>query len=315
MNIIMNPIVLFSIILISTLLTIHYILFTILLFNLYKKLKYNPYFSLIPLFKYYRYFSFIKLPFIFVFVPVINFLTIFFSLYRLSIKLKNTTILSVLSMFIPTLLIDKINASKFADYNNATLDDSFSNMIDVYRTTAEIDNLEKRLESDDETVFEDANINETIVDNDYVSPLDQKLNSIEESAIKDDVYEDLLMMESNNENKKEATVSDNVENNIIDNTELQDLFSNTDIRTEGIDTISDKIEEATNKNIVDNAEYKEYKEEEKDVSTIAFGGIQQEEKIELSKVKDKEENGICPYCKNKVNPNDTSCPTCNRQLK
>ena len=199
----------------------------------------------------------------------------------------------------------------------------FSNKYELYkikddrylRTVADVDKVEERLEreSRESSTYEDRTKVDNLLDTSYHSKVDDKIETIEDNAIQDDVEEQLLMMESNKEAEKVDLMKDNVET-IVDNVEIQDLFSNSDLRVNTAEAIDSKVEEASNKKIVDNADYKEYKEKDKNVTTIAFGGASQNEKIEKARIESKGNDLKCPHCGSNIDGSNGVCPGCGKDV-
>ena len=297
---------------INLFLIIYIIIFTISLvaslFYFYKKEGIKEWHALIPIYNLYEYFKLIKIPYYLVFIPIVNLITIYISGYKLAEAYRASKLIKVLSIIMPIVMIPyMIFSNKYELYKPRD--------VRYLKTVADVDKVEERLEreSHKHTLYEESAIDDQIIDSSYHSKTDDKINTIEENAIQDDVEEQLLLMESNKEVKK-VDVMEKEKEDIIDSTEIQDLFSDNDIRVNSIETIDNKIEEASNKKIIDNAEYKEYKEKEKDVSTIAFGGTSQNEKIENARMERKDTGLKCPHCGSDLAGSNGVCPGCGKDV-
>ena len=276
------------------------------LYYFYKKEGIKEYYAFIPFYNVYHYFKIIRLPYYLVFIPIVNLITLYLSGYKLAEVYRAEKKIKTLSLIVPIAMIPyMIFSNKYELYKPKD--------VRFLKNVHDVDLVEERLEreSQKEQIY-DGNTIEKVVDSNYESKVADKINTIEQNAIQDDVEEQLLMMESNKEFKKIETKQEK-EEAIIDNTDIQDLFG-TDLRLNTVDNIDIKVEEASKKKIVDNAEYKEYKEEDKDVKTIAFGGTSQDQKIENARMERKDTGFKCPHCGSELSGSNGICPGCGKDV-
>ena len=296
--------ILILLIIYTTILTISLI---ISIYYLYKKEGIKTYYAFIPFYNFYHFFKIIEIPYYLLFIPFINVIVMHLSGIRLAYTYRANKIDKALSIIIPIVMVPYMILS-----NKYELKKKVDNRF--LKKVSDIDILEKHLENNEMNNNEYTDINnDTIIDNSYKSNVDKRIENIENNAIQDDVEEQLLMMESNKEVEK-VDVMKTEEETIIDSAEIQDLFGDNDIRFNSIERIDAKVEEASNKNIIDNAEYKEYKEKEKDVSTIAFGGTSQNESIKNARTETKDVDMKCPHCGSLLTGSNGTCPGCGKDV-
>ena len=279
------------------------------LYMMYKKENIKPWYAFIPFFNVYDYFRILNIPFYLIFIPIVNLITLYFANYRLAKVYNTEKYISVLSFIIPfittpyIIFSNKYNLPKKVDRR-------------VIKSIQDVDKIEERLINENNNSYDITNnVQTTPLDDSYESNIDHTIEQIESNAITDDFYEDLLYMENNSTEATQITnenieTIDEIKDSIVD---IQDIIDSNDIRVEGISSMEEKIEAGSQKDIIDNSNYKEYKEEQKGLSTIAFGGTNKDSKEENYKTESKEHNR-CPYCKSILDINSKTCPGCGRDV-
>ena len=278
------------------------------LYMMYKKENIKSWYAFIPLYNLYYYFKIIHIPYYLVFIPIVNIITLYIANYRLAKEYNTAYYIRVLSFIIPFIttpyivFCNKYNLTKKVDKR-------------ILKTLQDVDKVEERLiNSNVDNTFDSINIEqEKPIDESYESDINQRINKIESNAITDDFYDDLLYMDSKESTKKDIQndeVIDEIKEDMID---IQDIIDSNDIRVDGISSIENKIENNSQKVVIDNSNYQEYKEQEKNLSTIAFGGTKQSEKLDKYKTESKTVNK-CPFCNSTLDINSKTCPGCGRDV-
>lgn len=298
----------------SIIVLLYFIILDIILiactYKIYSNEKINKYYSLIPIYHFYHITKMIKLPYYLIFIPIVNLITLRIIPYKISKIYNVSKRLNNICLLFPLITLPYIvfsNKYKILHKKN----------IRFLRTVKDVENIENKLENDiNNNAIYDDEIDYQVKDNNqnFESTIDKRIDTIEKNAIQDDFYNELIMLESNNEKKNVEIKDSNEDNQIVDNYEIQDLFDNNDIRNNSIETIENKIEEAKNRTIIDNANYKEYKEDEKKLTTIAFGGIEQNDKTEQSAMQRKDDKLRCPHCGSELDNNSITCPGCGKNV-
>lgn len=277
------------------------------LFMIYKKEGIKPWLAFIPIVNLYPLFKLINIPYYLLFIPIVNLIVLYIMPIRMAKSYNCGIILKILSFIFPFVGFILIGFTN--KYHLTKLRD-----IRYLRTVADVDKVEAHLESLSQENFEErGNYQEIPIDGTYRSSVDNMISNIEQNAIQDDFSEVLQQLEDNNEQKKEIK-EDVVEDEIIDDVGMQDLFDSSDIRVNKLDQIDSKIEESSKKEIVDNADYKDYKGKDVAVSTIAFGGSEQKVKIEKAKTDSKDSHMKCPKCGAQLIVNNNICPGCGKDV-
>lgn len=285
------------------------ITFIISLCFLFKKENIKWQYALIPFYNVYIYLKIIDLNWIYAIIPVVNIFFLFYANYNFARTYKRNYLISFLTMVFPIFFIPYISINKdIAKYHKINSKPFLKNQEDV-------NNLEKKLDGTlkEENLYE-INIPFNLKRNtEFKSSIEKKIDTIEENAIKEDYSEQLYQNEtdfSNNTVKKEIVAETVIDDNLVD------MFSSneTDIRHIGIEEKEKNIEANSNIKIIDNSDYKEYEKEGPNTSTIAFGGITTNKKIEDNVADSKVIDLKCPYCKSSLIKSNGTCPGCGRDV-
>lgn len=272
---------------------IHYLIFCIFLWFIFKKENIKCFFSIIPFVNYYYYFKICKIPFWTFFIPVINIIVIIFMTYRISYQYHFKRKLCWLSIFVPLIFLGIIAFSKRKNRDIAI------NTVYI-KNTKDVDELENHLlkemnnENYKDKIIPKQTVEEGKKNTDFIDNIERRINNDEY------VYEE----------KDETKVVDVLK---TENNDMEILELNDEDYVLSMDKI-DNIESNVNNNfevdktiIKDEVEYNLKDIKDKD---IAFGG--KEEVDSVSKAKKDElvcercgsslvgANGICPGCGAKV---------------
>lgn len=272
---------------------IHYLIFCIFLWFIFKKENIKCFFSIIPFVNYYYYFKICKIPFWTFFIPIVNVIVILFMTYRISYQFGFKRNLCWLSIFVPLIFLGIIA------FSNRKNRDKTVNTVYV-KNTKDIDELEDHLLK--EINNDDYKDKIKIKQADEV--LEKKNNFIDniEKNIKNDEYV--------YEEKEEAKIVDVLkdESDNLDIVELED--EDYVLSMDKIDDIESnvnnnfKVDKTINKNVV------EYNIKDVNDKDIAFGG--KEEVDVISKA--KKDELVCERCGSSLVGANGICPGCGAKL-
>ena len=283
---------------------------------IFKREGEKPWYAFIPFWNIYCYLYFLNVLPPLAFVPGVNLVTVHFSVSELARLYRCNWLIRLFAWLLPPVALILIALNP-----HYCLDEVYYRDRQFLKTIEDVDILEEQLESQPQYIIDDSDVlaQDKPIDDSYRSYIDNKVDEIEQNAIKDDLDEDLMMLDSARQEQEIKEAKEKHENEVveelIDSLEIQDLFSNNDIRTNKIDDIVNKVDDATKIEVVDNAVYKDVQEETKDIKNIAFGGIEQDTKVIKHAIQSKDSNVYCPNCNTPLKGNETSCPGCGKQLK
>lgn len=272
---------------------IHYIIFCIFLWFIFKKENIKCFFSIIPFVNYYYYFKICKIPFSLFFIPVINILVIIFMTYRIAHQYGFKRILCTLSIFFPLIFLGIIAFSK-----RKNIDIKINTV--YIKNTKDVDKLEdhllKEINNDDynnKLKIRITNEKNKMKD-DFIDSIEQKINNdeyvYEEKGTSKTV--DLLNVENQDANNSEANEEDyvlsmdridNIEKNVMNNYE---------------------VDKTINKDLV------EYKQKDVSDREIAFGGKEEVDIVSKAKVDEL----VCKRCGSSLVGAIGYCPGCNAKI-
>lgn len=295
-----------------TLLTIYLIIYSIVfiisLFNIFRKEKISGYKAFIPFLNLYYYCKIININFVWMFVPLINIIVLFFSPYNLAWEFGLNKPKCILSVLFPIVMIPYIAFSNIKIFHRIE-----STMF--IKNEKEADTLDNKLKANPK--FDELDTDISTIEptkNNFVSNIDVKIDEIEKNAISDDYSDQLYLMDKDLKEKEIENSADQAQMLDEEIEEFTDIFESNDIREVGVENKVKEIEVNSNIKVVNNADYKEYQMVGPEVGTIAFGGATIDKRVEQNKTEAKVIELKCPTCGSSLVGSNGTCPGCGHDV-
>ena len=274
-------------------------IFTVSLWFIFKKEEITPWFSLIPIYNLYRFFKIIKLPFILIFIPIVNIFTFILMPFNLAREYGCKEWVQYLSVLIPFIMIPYIAFSKLQNRNKKVV-------FDFLKYEKDVDELEDELKevTNDNYIIDDTKaipvVNKV---KEIKSKGNEYVDSLEFSKSDDEYVEDEDHIEY-----KETHIDQIEEKPQEEVVDLED--DNNQIDIYDIDTLDEDIKESSKSDVKIEQDIKDYEKDKASVTAIAFGGKEKRENMTESKIKDLK----CPYCKSSLAGSKGTCPGCGKDV-
>ena len=309
--------VLFKILIVYTI--IYTVVFFISMYKLAKKEKQPVYKYVIPFLNWWYYFKLCNIPCWIVFIPILNIIAHIVSPAKLAYEYRYSISFGVFGIFIPIYALPVIafgkNKSRRRIEKSKTL-----------KTVKSIRIMEEKLENEKEEDYDTFNINKYTKkkEKENKNRIDEKIEKIEEDAIKDD-YDDILYGDDLNEKSKaKMEIKEMIQEQDIEELEAAEEKMEDEIVELDDDNVDLKVaikkkeEDIENKStlaIEDNANYKDYEFLRNDNTTIAFGGQNEVKKKARNVTEEKAGRNRCPRCNTPIDNTMDICPGCGISLR
>lgn len=269
--------------------TIFILSLIISLWNIFKKEKIKPYFSLIPFLNIYNYYKICGLPFWTFFIPIINILVLYFASYVIAKKYNCSPIQRYLAIFFPFIILPYI---AFSNKRNIYL--AIDN---VYLKNAnDVDILENKLVSD-------------ISELDYVSPDSTVVVNSDNKDIMPNIDNEDLIDEFIYDEIEEIKETDYVEPDNDEFIELKEDMDINNLNMKNMEELEENMEIAASAEKKLETNIKDYKEQGPSSEAIAFGGKKKTENVNDMQAKNDELK--CSRCGTSlVGAINNTCPGC-----
>ena len=311
--------VLFTILIIYTI--IYTIVFFISMYKLAKKEKQPTYKYVIPFLNWWYYFKLCNIPCWIVFIPILNIIAHIVSPAKLAYEYRYSMSFGVFGIFVPIYVLPVI---AFGENKSRRRIETVKGI----RTIKSIKTMEEKLENEKEEDYDTFDLDKYTKrkDNENKNRIDEKINQIEQDAIKDD-YDDILYGDDLNEKSKakmevtEMIKEQDIEELEASETKVEDEIVELDEDSNNLDLkvdIKKKEEDIENKStldIEDNANYKDYEFLRNDNTIIAFGGKDEVQKKARSITEEKAGKNRCPRCNTPIDSTMDICPGCGISLR
>ena len=309
--------VLFKILIVYTI--IYTIVFFISMYKLAKKEKQPVYKYVVPFLNWWYYFKLCNIPCWIVFIPILNVIAHIVSPAKLAYEYRYSMSFGIFGIFVPLYALPVIAFGK--NKSRRRLEKS-----KTLRTVKSIKIMEEKLENEKEEDYDTFNINKYAKrkDKEDKNRIDEKIEKIEQEAIKDD-YDDILYGDDLNEKSKaKMEITEMIKEQDIEELEANEAKADDEIVELDDDNLDLKvaikkkeedIESKSTLSIEDNANYKDYEFLRNDNTIIAFGGKEEVKKKARNVTEERAGRNRCPRCNTPIDNTMDICPGCGISLR